>query len=267
MRKKDFLFNFLMFSMLILIILIVTLIFKEYENKYGNIKTQLNKETNIENNIVQSDVEKVKRDEVNTEKEYNMLRKEPTQEIQENKEVQKDIETQQVNYEELIVNSADYNSNYVNAIIKQLSYMPPKMLSDFKDKGWKICIVSENEMYSVIGKRQLQMYSIDKSQFIKGYTKIEDKTIYLTYHSITLRDNTIIHEIGHYYDIENAWLSCTEEYRNIYEKEKSSLNSTTTQINSNRELFAETFEYVILEETQYEDLETYQYVENIIYHN
>lgn len=68
MRKKDFLFNFLMFSMLILIILIVALIFKEYENKYGNIKTQLNKKTSIENNIVQSDINKTKKQEEKIQK-------------------------------------------------------------------------------------------------------------------------------------------------------------------------------------------------------
>ncbi len=259
MRKKDFLFNFLMFSMLILIILIVALIFKEYEIS----KTQYNKRTNVENSLVLNESKNTNEQEV-----YNELSSKTIQKKEERKETREQIEEEfvEVNSKELIVNSADYDKNFVNALVMQLSYIPCEILGDFKDKGWKIYIGSEEEVYSKLGKNEARLYSKDEGQFLKGYTSIKDKTIYLTYHSITLRENTIIHEIGHYYDIENAWTSCTEEYRNIYEKEKSSLNRNT-QISSNLELFAETFECVILEETGDENLETYQYVKDIIYHN
>lgn len=261
MRKKDFLFNFLMFSMLILIILIVLLIFKEYKNKYEIPKSQYNKKASIESSLVRSDSKNAKKQEP-----HNEL---SSQTIQKKEEMAEEIidEIAQVSPKELIVNCSDYDKNFVNAVIKQLSYIPNEILSDFENQGWEICIASEEEICSKLGERGAKLYSKDEGQFLKGYTNINDKTIYLTYHSITLRDNTIIHEIGHYYDIKNAWPSCTEEYRNIYEKEKESLNSTTTQMSSNKELFAETFEYVILEETGYENLETYQYVKNIIYHN
>lgn len=263
MRKKDFLFSFLMFSILILIILIVMLIFKEYKNKYEISKSQYNKKASIESSLVRSDSKKVKEQEPHNELSNKTIQKEKERgEVEE--QVIEDIAT--VIPKDLIVNSADYNQNFVNAVIMQLNYIPTEILDDFKDKGWKICIASEEEIYSKLGKNEVSLYSKDEGQFLKGYTDIKDKTIYITYHSMTLRDNTIIHEIGHYYDTENAWPSCTEEYRNIYENEKGSINSTT-QMSSNLELFAETFECVILEKLEYESLETYQYVKDIIYHN
>lgn len=258
MRKKRRLYNFLIFSMCILIFLVILLICKE-EGLYKKSETVSKTKNGIENNLVQGDIKEEQKIKRETREIYHVQNEEPIQEVEE--------ETSSISYDNLIVNSEDYNSNFVNAVIKQLSYIPTEILIDFENKGWKICIASEEEICSKLGEREARLYSKDEGQFLKGYTKINDKTIYLTYNSITLRDNTIIHEIGHYYDIENAWASCTEEYRNIYEKEKSSLNSTTTQISSNRELFAETFEYVILEETGYENLETYQYVKDIIYHN
>lgn len=263
MKKKDFLFNFLMFSMLILIILIVMLIFKEYENKYEISKSQYNKKYNVESSLVQSDSKNVKKQEV-----QRKLNNQATQKKEEREKVVKQTtdEITQVNPKELIVNSAEYDKNFVNAVIMQLNYIPSDILNDFNNQGWKIYIGSEEEIYSKLGKHESMLSSKDEGQFLKGYTEIKDKTIYITYHSMALRDNTIIHEIGHYYDIKNAWASCTEEYRSIYEKEKNSLNRNT-QINSNLELFAETFECIILEEEGYEELETYQYVKDIIYHN
>ncbi|MCI8361756.1 MAG: hypothetical protein HFJ41_01120 [Clostridia bacterium] len=263
MRKKDFLFNFLMFSMLILIILIVMLIFKEYGNKYEISKSQYNKRASIESSLVRNDSNNTKEQERHNELSNQTIQKEEQEEV----ERQMTEEIAELSPKELIVNYADYDKNFVNAVIRQLSYIPSKILNDFDNKGWKICIVSEEEIYNIVGQHQLQMYSVDKNQFIKGYTKIKDKTIYLVYNSMTIKDNTIIHEVGHQFDIVNGWPSCTLEYGNIYDKEKNSLNSKTTCISSNQELFAETFEYVILEEEVYEELETYQYVKDIIYHN
>lgn len=256
MRKKRRLYNFLIFSMCILIFLVILLICKE-EDLYKKSKTVSKTKNTIENNLVQSDIKEEQKIKKETKEIYHTQHEEPV-------EVEED--TFSINYDNLIINSEDYASNFVNAVIKQLSYIPSEILIDFENQGWKICIVNEKEIYDKLSKREAQMHSKDEGNVIKGYTKINDKIIYLTYHSMTIRDNTTIHEIGHYYDITNGWPSYTEEYSNIFEKEKDSLNSTTTDISTNKELFAETFEYVILEEKGYENLQTYQYVKTLIYH-
>ncbi len=267
--EKRFLIGFLTFSILILFILLGILVYRDYINKYDKLNSQVNKEAYIEKEIVQSDVKEAEREEIVE----NVVYYENSQDIQEENVYTQELcnnlkeepiqETEAINYDNLIINSANYNRNFVNALIKQLSYIPSEILADFDNQGWKICIVSEDEMYEKLGKHEAQI----AGDFTKGYTKIEPKIIYITYHSMTLRDNTIIHEIGHYYDITNGWISSTEEYINIFEKEKDSLNCKNTDISMSRELFAETFEYVILEEEEYKDLETYKYVENIIYHD
>lgn len=262
MRKKDFLFNFLMFSMLILIILIVALIFKEYENKYGNIKTQLNKETNIENNIVQSDINKTKK-----QKEKNSESNIIQSDEKEICKIQEEDELEKLDLYSLIQNEANANQEFIDNIAWQIHLIPKDITKIFIERQYVICITRENL------KNKLTLMQGDTSYDNMKITGFLDRTngiMYKYYDSNTNNDTyTIIHEFGHFADFfvyENP--SATEEFKQIYDKEYIIIQSQTSiNINNERELFAEMFKCVILQKTEYEKFEAYQYVKDIIYHN
>ena len=263
MWEKRLLIGVLTFSISVLFILLGIFWYRDYISKPEKSNEPVNKEEYVENKIVQSEVEKAEREEIVEDVVYyevlqNVKHVEDTQET---KELQ-NVEVLQISYDELIVNSAIADRNFVNMVIAHLQLIPNEIISTFYMEGWKICITKE-DLYNKLVLTESEKKE-ERRVYIAGLTVIEEKTIYIAYSDRAINNYTIIHEIGHYTDIMYKWPSCTEKYENIYLKEGQSINSET-RINNNKELFAETFKYVILQRTEYEHLETYQYVEDIIY--
>lgn len=265
MWEKRLLIGFLTFSMLILFILLGIFYYREYISKPNNLNEPINKEEYIEDKIVQSEVEKAEREEIVEDVVYYQIIQDVNylKDAQETEEVQKSG-TLQISFDELIINSAMADKDFVNKVIEHLQLIPNEILDTFYKDGWKICITREN-LYNKLVLTESQKKE-EQCIFISGLTKIEEKIIYIAYDDRVINNYTTIHEMGHYTDIMYKWPSCTERYKDIYIKEEQKLNSEII-INSNKELFAETFNYVILQKTEYESLETYQYVKDIIYHN
>lgn len=263
MRERKLLNSFLIFSISILLILLGVFYYREYIRKPKKINEPVNKVEYVENKIVQNEVEKAEREKVVE----NVIYYEVLQDVKDVKNTEQTnelpkAEMLQINYNDLIINSAMADQNFVNAVISHLQLNPNKILNTFYMEGWKVCITKE-DLYNKLVLTENEKKE-ERCVFIAGLTIIEEKTIYIAYDDRAIKNYTTIHEIGHYTDIIYKWPSCTDKYKNIYVNEAQSLNSQT-RINNNKELFAETYKYVILQRTEYDYLETYQYVEDIIY--
>lgn len=268
MRKKNFLFNFLMFSMLILIILIVMLIFQEYENKYEIPKSQYNKKASIESSLVRSDSKNANKQEKIVEKEKSNI---ASNSLKNNEkeicEIQQEDEVQITDIYYLIQNEANANKNFIDNVLWQVSIIPNDIINTFIEREYIICITNENLKNKLTLVQGETYYDNIK---IVGFLDRTDGVMYNYYDGNTTNDTyTIIHEFGHFADFfVYGNPSATEEFGQIYDKEHISIQSQTNiNINNERELFAEMFKCVLIQKAEYEKFEAYQYVKDIIYHN
>lgn len=138
--------------------------------------------------------------------------------------------------------------------------IPENFRNKFKENGWKIIISNEdlNEKYyeSIIP--------------IAGLTIYDDKIIYLGNYGIHLSE-AVIHEFGHYFDFINGRISNSEEFLNLFDKEKNNLYFLNNTLKNNAkkqssEFFAECFQQYFNRPELLKNAcpDTYQFLMNLL---
>ena len=142
---------------------------------------------------------------------------------------------------------------------EEISNVPNEQLQFIYDNGWTFNITDEN-FGSYYG------YTVS----ICGLTVYDEKTIYI-------RDNeraihrSVIHELGHALDYEFNWASETDEFNEIFEREKYNFNDCVSigdghEISDVNEYWASVYQNMILNyDATYEDIpETVEYIESYL---
>ena len=142
---------------------------------------------------------------------------------------------------------------------EEISNVPDEQLQFIYDNGWNFNITDEN-FGSYYG------YTVS----ICGLTVYGEKTIYI-------RDNeraihrSAIHELGHALDYEFNWASETDEFNEIFEREKYNFNDCVSigdghEISNVNEYWASVYQNMILNyDATYEAVpETVEYIERYL---
>lgn len=139
--------------------------------------------------------------------------------------------------------------------------LTPKEIRDkFQQEGWKIVLTDKN--------LSDHYYTGDVEGWLSGLTDYAKKTIYIYGNFYDIR-NALLHEMGHYYDHMLGGASYTEDFKEIYEKEKNQLKpylEPDSYIKSNaQEYFAESFSDYILnnEYIKQNVVETYVFLRDL----
>lgn len=147
----------------------------------------------------------------------------------------------------------------VTKLIKTLGIIPDEILQDFNNDGFEIILTDVD-----ISKKY---YKGDVAGTISGLFVESDKKIYISRKSNFIEYATV-HEIGHYFDFKNNWISVSKEFINIYNAEKEDLKtfSYDEHYKSNsKEFFATSFKEYLKNPKRlkkYTPL-TYQYMNNL----
>lgn len=144
-------------------------------------------------------------------------------------------------------------------LVEVLEDIPDKILQDFNEDGFEIILTDVNisEKY----------YTGDITETIAGLFVESDKTIYISRKSNFIKYSTV-HEIGHYFDFKNNWISESQEFQDIYEIEKEKLKtfSYDEHYKSNsKEYFATAFKEYLKNPKRLETYTplTYKYIKNL----
>lgn len=134
-----------------------------------------------------------------------------------------------------VINNGD--SAYLSKLNEQLNKVPKKVLDTFKKEGWNIYITGEN---------LAQTHFEGKYKSVQGLTSYSYKQILIEDRPEAVRESTI-HELGHYVDYHFNFISGSDEFKNIYNKEVETFKSNITNsscVRSEKEFFAEMFYYI-----------------------
>lgn len=135
----------------------------------------------------------------------------------------------------------DVQNNIINYASNYWYIIPSNIRSEFIDDGWTIYIIS-NQLEDIL--------NIDYN--ILAYTNPDNKTIYIEDRQKAIR-KSLIHEIGHYIDIRENYISDNDTFLNIYEKHSKYSNIADKELYnnfSNKEYFAASFQEYILRSTE-----------------
>ncbi len=115
----------------------------------------------------------------------------------------------------------------------QFSLLPEKIQNLFLQDRWKI---------SVVDYDLNRAYFDGKYEEVLGVTQYEEQTIFIA-DKEEAAQRAVLHEIGHWLDHHYGWLSDSEQFRKIYQKECDNFAEIykTVQIDNEKELFAEGF--------------------------
>lgn len=90
-------------------------------------------------------------------------------------------------------------TNFIDDTIQAINLIPRAVLSNFFDEGWQFIICNTKKNYY-------------------GLTDVNNKVIYIYYkecNTTTITD-TVMHEIGHYVDYSQGFVSRTKEFDRLY---------------------------------------------------
>lgn len=159
--------------------------------------------------------------------------------------------------------SEDYSYVYLLGEIADNEYEALKTYIDvtYDDCSWVMDSLSSNGWEIVLTSADLDMLLFDGStDGVTGATVFADKTIYIEAGEY---EYCVVHEIGHYLDYINSFVSTQSEFTQIYNEEGSNLSEygSTDRL----EFFAEVFMYGILEEntTASKVPQAYEFIENL----
>ncbi len=147
------------------------------------------------------------------------------------------------------------------AVEEELGKIPASLRKDFVSSGWHIYTTKEE-----LGKN----YFNSEHSSVYGCTFYDEKLILISDNEVEARKATI-HEFGHFFDYNHGYLSETDEFKIIYEKEHAVMDKTlkdTCKLTDTGEYFAECFSYYInspelLKQTA---PETYFYIHGYVSH-
>ena len=119
------------------------------------------------------------------------------------------------------------------------NHVPNWLENKFNNSGWKI-IVSATPLNRRFGY----------SGSIAGITSYNNQTIYLDNRE-AIMDRTIVHELGHFIDWQNGFVSCSEEFEAIFAEERLAYKDVISagdghHISSSTEYFASVFRDIIV---------------------
>ena len=132
----------------------------------------------------------------------------------------------------------DISSNIINYAYNYWYIIPENVRKDFKEMGWKIVITNES-----ISEE------LNISYKVSGATILKDKTIKV-YGSQSCIRYALIHEVGHYVDYRNNFISRGDDFKELYNKNSTKLleyNSNYTEaVYSEEEYFAELYKTYLI---------------------
>lgn len=136
-----------------------------------------------------------------------------------------------------------------------LKMLPSKMLEKLKENGWMI----------IITPRDLERIYESNVPNTVGLTIYYRARIYLQNREFSI-DYCTIHEVGHAMDFIHNFVSCDQEWKNIYTKEAKTSQLGEYFTESASEYFAESFQTYFLkpEELNKNAPETYQYMKEFV---
>lgn len=152
------------------------------------------------------------------------------------------------------INGAD--NTYLNKLNNELNKVPEKVINTFKKEGWNIYITGENLAQTHFG---------GKYSSVQGLTSYNKKEIIIENRPEAVRESTI-HELGHFLDYYFGFISDSDEFTNIYNKEVDTFKSNITNsscVRNKREFFAETFYYMYTDSSKTTP-EARAFIENLI---
>ncbi len=127
------------------------------------------------------------------------------------------------------------SDKWADQVIKYIDFLPKKMIQELNDNGWML----------IVTPRSLEdVYDSGVTNTV-GLTVYYRTRIYLQNNSFSI-DFCTIHEIGHALDFIQNFISYSEEWINIYEKEAKNSGLATYFTSSSSEYFAETFQSCFL---------------------
>lgn len=127
------------------------------------------------------------------------------------------------------------SDKWADQVIEYLNILPEKMIQDLNDNGWMV----------IITPRSLEdVYESGVTNTV-GLTVYYRARIYLQNNSFSI-DYCTIHEVGHALDFIHNFISYSDEWTKIYEKEAKKSGFAQYFINSSSEYFAETFQSCFL---------------------
>ena len=132
--------------------------------------------------------------------------------------------------------------------------VPEWLKEKFVDAGWQL-VISATPL--------CERFGYDTS--IAGITCWRKNTIYLDDRSSAI-DRAMIHELGHFIDDSNGWISLKGEFEKIYENEKSKSSYGAYDESSPIEYFASVFEDIIKNGSACESQipESYEFVNQFV---
>ena len=142
---------------------------------------------------------------------------------------------------------------------EEISNVPDEQLQFIYDNGWNFNITDEN-----FGANYGYTVSIC------GLTVYGEKTIYIKDNERAIH-RSVIHELGHALDYEFNWASETDEFNEIFEREKYNFNDCVSigdghEISNVNEYWASVYQNMILNyDATYEAVpETVEYIERYL---
>lgn len=163
-------------------------------------------------------------------------------------------------YGSFVTGEPGSSSEVVLAANKYWTNNVPKWLRDkYVANGWKMVVSAQplNQRFGYSGS-------------IAAVTSSGVQTIYLD-NRTSVMARAMIHELGHFVDCINGWVSCTDEFQEIFEAEKHKYKDPTDvgdkhHTSNSTEYFAEVFSNIImLGKSSLGDVpETYNFVSGYI---
>ena len=127
------------------------------------------------------------------------------------------------------------SDKWADQVIEYLNYLPNNMIQELNENGWMV----------IVTPRSLEdVYESGVTNTV-GLTVYYRARIYLQNNSFSI-DYCTIHEIGHALDFIQNFISYSEEWTEIYEKEAKNSGLAKYFTSSSSEYFAETFQSCFL---------------------
>lgn len=141
-------------------------------------------------------------------------------------------------YVDIIKADDDIEWDTIKVAEKCLDYIPKSVIDSMIGNGWKIRLT--NSLPTVA----------DVTVEYAGITISEDKTIYIKGNPVSVQ-NGLIHEVGHFVDAINGFLTLDDEFKLLYDEEKRSFKYTNStddgyEISNSTEYFACVFDEICI---------------------
>ena len=139
--------------------------------------------------------------------------------------------------------------------------IPWEVRASLEEDGWRI-ILTDKDL-------QDNYYDGDVKGRLAGLTVFSEKTIYVYASKRDIR-RSLIHEVGHYVDYKNGFVSKSDKFKSVFNKEKSSLKELWKiddhNTSNSTEFFAEVFnKFVVYNEDCKEEVpKSYKCIKNAL---